>query len=53
MVVIAKIFETYVSSRNLNLSLGKVHCSVRKLFFSLGNNHVLEEKELKLQWGAT
>jgi hypothetical protein len=37
MIVIAKRFETYVSLRNLSLSLGKIHCPTRKVpFFSLG-----------------
>jgi hypothetical protein len=34
MIMIAKTFETYVSSGNLGLSLRKVHCSLRKLPFS-------------------
>jgi len=33
MVVIAKIFQTYVFSRNLGLYLGKVHYSMRNFFF--------------------
>jgi hypothetical protein len=28
MVMVAKIFETYVSSRNLGFSPRKVHCSL-------------------------
>jgi hypothetical protein len=45
MIVIVKNLATYVSSRNLGLSLGEIHCSLKKLnnlnlFFSLGNNHV-------------
>jgi hypothetical protein len=36
-----KKVETYVSPRNLSLSLRKVHCSPR-------NNHVPKEKEFKL-----
>jgi hypothetical protein len=31
MIVIAKRLETYVSLGNLGLSLGKVHCSNRKV----------------------
>jgi len=48
MTIIVKIFGTYVSLRNLGLSLEKVHCSPGKLPFSLGNNHVPGEKEVKL-----
>jgi hypothetical protein len=36
MIVIAKRFGTYVSQWNLGLFLGKVHCSPRKVPFSLG-----------------
>jgi hypothetical protein len=41
MVLIAKRFGTYVSMKYLALSL-------KKLPFSLGNNHVPTEKGLKL-----
>jgi hypothetical protein len=51
--MIAKRFETYVSIGNMGLSLGKIHCFFKKFYFSLGNNHVLGEKELKLPWGTT
>jgi hypothetical protein len=37
MVVIVKIFKTYVFSKNLSMSLRKVHCSLEKVPFSLGN----------------
>ncbi len=36
MIVIAKIFETYVYL---------VHCSLKEVGFCLENNHVLEENE--------
>jgi hypothetical protein len=36
MVVIAKIFGTYVSLGNLGLSMGKIHRSPRKLHFYWG-----------------
>jgi hypothetical protein len=35
--MIAKKFRTYVSSRNLGLSLRKVDYSLEKVLFSLGN----------------
>jgi hypothetical protein len=34
--MIAKSFKTYVFSGNLGLSLGEVHCSLRKLAFHQG-----------------
>jgi hypothetical protein len=37
MIVVAKKFGTYVSSRNLSLSLRKVHYFPYKVPFSLGN----------------
>jgi hypothetical protein len=54
MIIIVKIFGTYVSPRNLGVSLGKVHCSPGKLPFSLGKgkNHVPKEKEFKLLRGT-
>jgi hypothetical protein len=36
MIVIAKRFVTYVSSRNLGLSSKEVHCSLGKLAFPWG-----------------
>jgi hypothetical protein len=46
MIVKAKRYRTYVSLRNLGFSPGEIHCV-------LENNHVPEEKELKLPQGAT
>jgi hypothetical protein len=46
MVMITKKFGTYVSPRNLGLSLGKTLFPMKVVFF-LGNNHVLREKEFK------
>jgi hypothetical protein len=34
--MITKKFRIYVSSRNLSLSLGKIHCSHERVSFSLG-----------------
>jgi len=48
MIMIPNKFKTYVSPWNLGLFLEKVHCSSRKLPFFPSNNHIPEEKELKL-----
>jgi hypothetical protein len=37
MIVIAKIFITYVFVKNLGLSLGKLNYSPKEVSFSLGN----------------
>jgi len=47
MVMITKRFGTYVSPRNLGLSLGKTLFPM-KIVFILGKNHVPREKEFKL-----
>jgi hypothetical protein len=44
--MIAKRFKTYVS-------LGYFGLSSREVDYSLGNNHVLREKEFKFPYGAT
>jgi hypothetical protein len=46
MVLITKRFKTYVSLKNLGLSLKKFHCSLGKLFFSLRNNMSLRRRNL-------
>jgi hypothetical protein len=46
MTLIVKKFGTYVSLGNLGLFL-------REIGFSLGNNHVLNKKKLKLPWGTS
>jgi hypothetical protein len=38
MILITKTFKTYVSLRNLGLSLENFYCSLRKLLFSQRNN---------------
>jgi hypothetical protein len=50
--MIIKKFKTYVFLGNLGLSLGKFIVS-EEVDLSLGNDHVLGEKELKLLWGTT
>jgi hypothetical protein len=52
MIIIAKGFKTCVPLWNLGLSLGKIHCSPKKLHFSPGNNYVPEEKKFNLPWGT-
>jgi len=52
MTMIIKKFKTYVFLGNLGLSLGKFIVS-EEVDLSLGNDHVLGEKELKLLWGTT
>jgi len=44
MIVIAKTLKTYVSLKNLGLSLGEIHCSSRKVPFSLGNLAISSKK---------
>jgi hypothetical protein len=46
MTIIVKIFGTYVFSRNLGLSLGKVHCSLGKLPFPWGTIMSLGRRRL-------
>jgi hypothetical protein len=46
MILITKTFKTYVSLRNLGLSLEKFHCSLRKLLFSQRNNMFSRKRNL-------
>jgi hypothetical protein len=50
--MIVKKITTYVSSRNLGLFQGEVHCSIRKLAFPWGII-MFHGEELKLPWRAT